>query len=147
MRFTTNTNNYLLSAKSNFLRFGIITSLFVGAMLMSNELSAQIVLEYEDIVMFSGPSTSPSHGSYSQIGKTSEPNIQISPNPISNQATLTKDQGISISRLEVLDTQGNMLFSSNQSNGSVVIPQLNAGYYYFKVYTNQGVASKIVSIN
>lgn len=75
------------------------------------------------------------------------PNIQLSPNPISSQTTIIKDPEVILKSLVVVDVQGNVRFSEKFVSGPLQIPYLETGYYNFRVYTNLGVASKLIYVN
>lgn len=142
MQPTIYTTNNSRKSISKLTHFSIVALLFLGGMFTNNNLNGQIVMEFEDIVMFSGPANN-FHG----FNQPKEPNIQVSPNPINNHVKISKEQGVNITKLDIYDMQGNKHFSSSQSSGFVYIPQLEAGLYNFIVHTDKGPTSKLMSIN
>ena len=121
----------------------ILASLILGMMtLTSSHTYAQLTLEWEDINF--APTNGDSGNNFFSQNKS--PNISVSPNPVSNYARIQKDAGTDLIRLDVVDLRGNIRFTGNFEGSFLFIPQLEAGLYSFRFYTNQGVSSELVSV-
>lgn len=123
----------------------ILASLILGMMtLTSSHTYAQLTLEWEDINF--APTDGGSSSSTEFFSQNKSPNISVSPNPVSNYARIQKEIGTDLIRLDVVDLQGNIRFTGNFEGSFLFIPQLEAGLYSFRFYTNQGVSSELVSV-
>lgn len=173
----TLTHKNSFRAHRAFLKCIFVTVLFTGFFSVSQQVNAQVTVLWEEILFApTQPDTSPSSYLTSpslskdaislakdlsldqekhigplpnkkKLRKNNFPNIQLSPNPISSQTTIIKDSGVILKSLDIVDIQGNVRFSEKFVSGPLHVPYLETGYYNFRIYTNLGVASKLIYVN
>jgi len=138
------TSSNIKIVSTSLVKSCIIALLFCAGMLMTNQAKAQLDVGVIEIVMFAPPSGN----NHNQLGFGFKvnPEFQISPNPASSHITIGKEPGVTIERLEIVNTQGNIIFSGNFLNEQLYIPQINPGLYSFRIYSDAGANSKWVSI-
>lgn len=141
---------------SSFFRIALIMLLTTGFMLLSQQVSAQLMIKIDDIEYFGPPTgsntdtpfpTASSQHSSSPFTTFNSPSLNISPNPINNQATISKDTGVTLTKLEIIDMSGNMVFTGNFGLGSLYVPYIDPGYYNFRLHTSAGIVNKVMGIN
>ncbi|MDW3649548.1 MAG: T9SS type A sorting domain-containing protein [Bacteroidia bacterium] len=137
------TNTFNPAAKAIF-KLTILASLILGMITFTaSQASAQMTLEWEDINF--APSTT--NSTHSFLSQNKGPNISISPNPVQNYARIQKEAGTDLIKIDIVDMQGTIHFSGNFNGSFLFIPQLDAGLYSFRIYTNKGVSAELVSVS
>ncbi|MEL6255610.1 MAG: T9SS type A sorting domain-containing protein, partial [Bacteroidota bacterium] len=105
----------------------------MSLMAVQNRASAQaIIVNVEDLLMLTEPTAQQeSQVDAFSISQNPELDIQLSPNPVSNYLKIQKPSTVNIKRLDVIDMQGNLIYSgAPQSNTSTSIP-MGSGLYNF----------------
>lgn len=143
MQSRTNTLNPTLSSILSKKIF-LLAFIFMGFISISQEAKAQsqLTVEVIDILMFSNSSFQSTTPSLSQNDPI---NVQISPNPASSHLTIQKSANTEIKRLDIVDMQGNVKYSGTLGGLSTYI-SIGTGLYNFRIITDKGVVTKIVSI-
>ena len=119
-----------------------ILFLFAGILFCNTDIQAQNVIVIEAVDWFAGPV----QGNNFNFQNGNEPNISVSPNPISSHASIRKDADVDLVKFEILDLNGNIKFSTNQKSGAFTTPYMDPGTYLFKYSTNKGLKSELVTI-
>lgn len=74
--------------------------------------------------------------------KTLNNNVNIYPNPTSDRLYFNITADISLDKVEVYDTIGKRILTSQISNNSVDISQLTSGVYFVKIYSGESQVTK-----
>lgn len=134
----------LLSKSIITKKFLVCAFFLMSMMALQQQANAQgILIEIDDLVMFSGPSSN-THA-WGGI-TTNQIDLQISPNPATNHIRIQKAADVELKRLDILDMHGNLLYSNVFSSSTPQLVPLDSGLYNFRIYTNKGLANKVVSI-
>jgi len=71
-----------------------------------------------------------------------EDNLFIYPNPTSDMLYFDITGDISLEKIEIYDTIGKKVLSSQINNNSVDVSQLTAGVYFVKIYSGENQITK-----
>ena len=74
--------------------------------------------------------------------------LEIGPNPVtSDQITLFKETEIKIEHLDVMNSQGQLVFSQNVDSNYIQLENVSTGLFYFRIKTNVGTKTLPLIIN
>ena len=119
--------NCILINLCSFLRKTFVYAFVFGLCFICLTTQAQITVELEDTPKMQVPQ---------------EDDIRISPNPASDYVAITPKVEIEVQKIEILDTQGAIIFTTLITASVFVVPNINSGLFYFKIYTNVGTYIK-----
>ena len=68
--------------------------------------------------------------------------VNLSPNPATNQLIIQTDDLINLSQITVFNTNGKMVMTYEESRISIDVSALPSGVYFIKMDTDQGIVTK-----
>jgi len=68
--------------------------------------------------------------------------LQVVPNPASNQVNVVAAEGINIESILVMDANGRVVLNPNNNEKAIDVSQLQKGIYFAKVLTDKGTVTK-----
>ena len=108
-----------------------------------------LILIYSPFTIFAQPNIAVEDVICSAFTENGDIYLELGPNPLtSDQVTLFKDSEIEILKLDVMSSQGELVFSKKvESNQTYHLENISSGLYYFKVQTDVGIKTLTLQIS